>query len=341
MVRNRLLRAVVGVWVGICAFAAVAQPMPEGVPDEMQEHMQIQREVGELMKRDNFAALDALAARYREGAERTSSGIWKLDVFYKAVFEEHFYVEEPPPSRWVARQAWAERWVEAFPQSPTAHMVVARELHYRGLKFRGTGYYSEIPAKNLEGFRRYRDKAAAYLEAHKAVASKDPYYYSTLENVANVSNWSDERFRAIFDEGTARHPDFPAIYYVAMTHATPQWGGSADATRELLKHALTRVPAKQRASLYALMVTEAMKDWRGTLFDKGVVDWKLMRRGMDDVMKQYPTPWNIQTFALMSCYAKDRVATRALLKRGGEQPIWGLWHPDKLEECREFAAGTP
>lgn len=339
MSRSFLLSAVLLLTGSLFAPVSQAQMLCGEGNEETCISLNIDNDVRLMVKKDNFAGLDAMAEGFRTSKARTPSGTWKLALFYKAMFQEYFQLEDRPPSRWAERQAWAERWVASSPRSPTAHIVLAREMYYRGTRFRGYDTSDKVPAKRREMFLQYMELAAGHLEKHKALASQDPYYYSTLENIALFSGWNQGRFRHIFDEGTARHPDYEPIYYVAMTRSYSKWGGSLEMMRSTASHAMTRVPQAKRAALYARMYDSVQNEWGEDIFETGAVDWSLMSRGIDDIIKQYPTQWNIQRFTALACRANDRSKTRALLARNQPPVQWTIWHPPVREQCVDFAAG--
>src|ERR1043165_9845458 len=111
--------------------------------EELQERAAIDSQVYELLQDEDLAALEAMADSYRQTQARTSSGLWKLTLFYVAV-ERSF---ESESGDWAVQCAKA--WVDRYPQSPTAHLVYAGAL------------------PDLE-------KTGIYLEAHKDVAAADP-----------------------------------------------------------------------------------------------------------------------------------------------------------------------
>src|SRR5688572_8391549 len=69
-----------------CLFCLLACSSPL-LAGELEEHKAIVSNVASLFAEENFDKLDKLAEEYRSSNSRTSSGIWKLTVFYTGIFQ--------------------------------------------------------------------------------------------------------------------------------------------------------------------------------------------------------------------------------------------------------------
>jgi hypothetical protein len=148
--------------------------------EELQERAAIDSQVYELLQDQDLAALEAMADSYRKTEARTSSGLWKLTLFYVAV-ERSF---ESESHDWAVQRAKA--WIDRYPRSPTAHLVYAGAL------------------ASLE-------KTGIYLDAHKDVAARDPRWYEMMAGVATGQGWPQARFIQMIDEGLERTPYYYPI----------------------------------------------------------------------------------------------------------------------------------
>src|SRR5262245_20848617 len=110
--------------------------------DELQERETIQSQVHHLLLDEDFGALESMADTYRTTRARSSSGLWKLTLFYAGI-ERAF---QRQGGDWAHRIALA--WTDQYPKSPTAQLTYAQML------------------PDPEATR-------AYLDAHKDVAAHD------------------------------------------------------------------------------------------------------------------------------------------------------------------------
>lgn len=308
-----------------CVSAATDAPAPAAV-GEQAERKAIAEQVRQLVEADDHRGLEALAKRYRSGRERTGSGTWKLADYYEGITRA-FPSRTKDPAVWDTRQAWAERWVTLYPDSPTAHLVLVQVLLNRAWSYRGSGYANTVPEQNWAPFREYNRMAQAHLAANKKVAAKDPYWYYQSALVALRQSWETQDFMALYDESAARYPDFFHVAFVGLTYFSPRWGGSDYAIESFARHALASAPAKQRAALYARLYWSALAgEHERNPMAGSPVDWPLMRRGIDDLVANYPSDWNLQHLAYFACMAKDKPTTRSLMARitsAPDQDAWG------------------
>jgi hypothetical protein len=319
-------------WISLFLFCALScLPLHASVQDDPPA---ITARVNTLIAADDYAGLDALARKYRNPRERTSDGHWKLAVFYRAFFD-HFSFTETDPAVWDTKMAWARAWTTARPKSAAAHNVMGRALLSRGLSYRGQVASREVPEENWAPYLRYAGESLEYLLAHRSVASVDPYYYATLANAAHRNDWSVDAFMAVFDEGAARHPQYLPLYIVPVnTYFARQYGGTPELVEAFARHALTKVPAKDRASLYARIYMESWKFTGESPRSHQLVEWPLVTSGMDDILARYPSQNNFQTFAHLSCMAQDRGKSVALQKHITTPPDLQIWgHAEVYRLC--------
>lgn len=309
---------------------------------EQDEARAITAQVDTLIEADDYAGLDALARKYRNPRERTRDGLWKLAVFYRAFFD-HFSFTETDPAVWDAKMAWAMAWTAARPTSAAAHNVMGRALLSRGLSYRGQVASREVPEENWAPYLRYAAESLAYLLEHKHVASVDPYYYATLANAAHRNDWNVDDFMAVFDEGAARHPQYLPLFIVPVnTYFARQYGGTPESTEAYARHALTKVPAKDRASLYAGIYMEWWKFTGGSPSSQQLAIWPLVSQGLDDILARYPSQHNFQAFAHLACMARDRDKSVALQKRITSPPDLQIWgHPEVFRLCGLPSVAAP
>src|SRR5689334_22784133 len=172
-----------------CLFACLlllGLPAAAGA-EELQERETIQSQVYDLLWDEDFGALESIADSYRTTRARTSSGLWKLTLFYVGI-QRAF---QQQGADWAHHTALA--WTDRFPQSATAHLAYAQTL------------------PDLE-------TARAYLDAHKDVAAQDPRWYEMMAEIACGQNWTRSRFAPIIEEALDRAPGYYPIYFAAAEY---------------------------------------------------------------------------------------------------------------------------
>ncbi|MEG0184446.1 MAG: hypothetical protein RR704_13455 [Stenotrophomonas sp.] len=280
-------------------------------------------QIAPLMDGEDFKALDAMAEQLRDGA-RNRSGALKIARFYICM-SRHIGTERQDVQHWNTWTEWAARWVKQSPRSPAAHIMSARVPLNLAWSYRGGGYSAEVGAQDWAPFREYTAVASDYLQANKAVAKRDPYWYEMAALIALREDGEPSRIMAVFDEGTQAFPAYDPLYLMVMANFTPHWHGDVQQMEDFAQRALLRAPKKQRAALYARMYWSATDSLPGQeVFQHSQVDWPLMRRGLEDITSQYPTDWNLLAATRYACLASDIPMLRKwshghLLSRGIEE----------------------
>lgn len=322
----------------IVFFLAALLASANALCQELDERAAIWKQTLAALEGGDFAALEKQAARFRQERTRTSSGIWKLSLFYAAV-GNFFDTNERGDAYWSDRGKTVDNWVKAYPTSPTARIAYAQWLLNYAWSYRGSTYANSVKPENWAPFHAGTESARAYLEKHKKIAAVDPQWYKTMETVAARQSWPDDKFQALLDEALTRHPQFYEIYFAAVTFYSPKWGGDAMAIETFARMAVERTRAQEGNGLYARIywyASQAQYDDR--LFTESLARWSTMRAGIDDVLKTYPDEWNIQNFAHFACLARDQEKTLELMARIREPAYPNVWEDeDSFQRCRTWA----
>ena len=70
-------------------------------------------------------------------------------------------------------------------------------------------------------------------------------------------------------------------------------------------------------------------------------NWDRMKMGMNDILKSYSEPWNINNFAAFACQARDIEKARVLLPQALDQPVFDVWgSQETFDACWKWAMGA-
>lgn len=131
---------------------------------------------------------------------------------------------------------------------------------------------------------------------------------------------------------------FYQLYFSAINYFAPKWYGNKDAIEAFAQKAVQRTKDKEGMALYARIYWYAAQAQYGDdLFRKSAVVWKNLELGFDQVIAQYPDPWNVNTYAKFACLAGDKQKTRELIEKIGNDlliPAWGAEY--KFKRCKNW-----
>jgi hypothetical protein len=329
-----------GVWWVYLAVAVLLAVAPAKA-DEQKEREAIIADVRRMMDAQDYPGLEALATQYLRTEERTESGVWKLGQFYAGISEQ-FASRTRDQNTWDTRAARCYLWNQRYPRSSTAQLACAQLVVNFAWSLRGTsGYASEVEQDSWPKFKAQSRFAAQYLLKMDKRARKDPHWYVLALTVARYEGVDVQSFMNLYDEGIRRHPRFYGIHFSAVENFVPKWGGSADAIDALVKRAQKRLPRKERDALYARMYwLAAQSQFRDSLFAWSKADWPTMRSGFQDILEDYPSEWNLQSFAYFACEAGDMDTARTLMSKMTQAPDREAWlGKDSYARCQSKAAG--
>ena len=324
------------IWVA--AIFAIFLSTSALISQELDERKRIQDEVNYLILNSRYSQLEELAQSYRDNDARTSSGIQKLAVFYLTIDKITKERLQMNAVGYLMRDQM-EVWLAQHPNSPTAAVAKSVTLTAEGWYIRGGGYARTVDEEAWAPFFEKMNEANQVLLEAESYAAVDPYWHVQRAKILNHLNAPPEEFILFMDEALARHPNFFELHFAAVNYFAPKWHGDAYAIEAFAVRANEIAHETEGDGMYARIywyASQTQFDLR--LFMDSQVDWEKMRRGMIDVLAEYPDQWNIQNFALFSCLADDQDMTRELLGQMEGTPIMTAWkREDILDYCTDFA----
>jgi len=290
----------------------------------------------------DFGALEQASGQYRREKSRIASGLWKLTIFYAGI-DAAMYAHVEQSERDVAFNVLDEivnRWVAAYPKSPSAQIARGRLLINRAWAHRGSGYGSSVTEEGWLNFRKYIAAARSNFEEQKAVASVDPKWYEEMLIVARAQSWSPVKFEALVDEALAREPQYYQTYFMVLENLLPKWGGSIDEIEAFAQDAVRRTKHLEGQGMYARVYWfVSQTEFKNDIFNSSLVDWAQMKAGFEDIISRYPDAWNLNNYARFACLARDKAKTAELLKRIESTVVADAWVPLILkDQCARWAS---
>lgn len=296
--------------------------------DDQAVRADIMKRVQTLLKAEDFAALNKMAADFRNSRARTPSGMWKLRVFHLSV--RYYIAQNQPRGECVSTaEPMLARWLAVDLAASAPIITRASDLLEQAWCKR------DDPASGFDAFLADASQADQWLAAHKASASIDPEYYAIAEDVAFVTRHDKANFDALLAEGISREPGYYDLYISAMKHYLPAAFGSKEEVDRIARLAMDKTSGSDGAGAYA-RVYWAYVDCGCEIWQSSV-DWPLMKRSMADVVGRYPADWNIVNFAKISCQIGDGTeAAKYLRKLRNDNGL--AWASDEeREQCFTIA----
>jgi hypothetical protein len=286
------------------ACAADAGEVEANSSDELAERTAIYDQVKTAVDSKDYAALNAMAEKYRTRRARTPSGTWKLAYFYYGVLG-HLPAENPGAKCLRIGDGVFADWIAADPEAAAPYIAQAAALTGYGRCLRGGAYASATVPDAVAAMLEQVHKARDVLERHRDVASIDPQYYAEWIDILQVDTRPGDDIDAVLDEATKREPYYHQTYFSAARYLLPQWHGRPGDIDRLARYAADRSAGDDGEGAY-VRVFWSLEDCH--CFHLADTDWPKLKDAMRDVMKAYPNDWNAANFARFSCAASDTPA---------------------------------
>ncbi len=319
--------------LGICGHTDAAT--------EMEQRAEVGAATQKSFLANDFARLERDSTKYRTKKSRTSSGLWMLTLFYAGIEDaiESQTLDQDPDTVFEAIDERTRRWIQEFPDSPTAHITQGIALIHRGWAYRGRGYAPSVKPESRDQYKQYIARARASLESSKTVASTDPRWYDAMFTIARAQNWERREFDALLNEALEREPLFYQTYFSALQYLLPKWHGDIREIEAFAQDAVRWTRKEEGLGMYARIYWNASQSqFKNDLFNNSLVDWPQMKQGFEDVISRYPDAWNLNNFARFACLARDKPKTLVLLKRIEPMVVREAWVPISLKQkCSDWA----
>ncbi len=334
------------VWIGIAGVEAGRLRLGQA-STEFGERDRLKQEVRDLFKANDFAGLERLAASYRDGKQRTRSGIWKLTVFYAGFQEVAAELPRDDSNGWRSLTEQVERWRKAYRDEPTVYVANAIILKAHAWSLRPRRLVLEASTGAPNRFLDTLRMAANGLDRAKNIAATDPHFYVVRADLASALAEAPGPFMDLVSEGLDKAPSYYPLYFSGLDFFAednaPQRPDIARRIEAFANTAARRLHGADGAAIYARLYWHAYSAIYGNdLFRKSQVDWQRMRGGFEAIVSRYPDAWNRNNFAYLACLYGDRDTTRRLLSDASEPLMLTVWKARKFHDgCQRWANTKP
>lgn len=289
-----------------------------------------------LIKAQDTAGLETLAAELRKNRECLDSGTWILSTFYKAAVQ--IPNKEPAASQ---AMEFFERWSRERPDNITAQVCLVRALAGHAWTARGGGWADSVTEEGWRLFRERLARANEILERAGQLDEKCPGLFEAGQTVALGQGWSREKYMDKVSEAIRAEPTYGSYYTNACYWLLPRWYGEAGDFETWIARQADASPLDQRDRQYAFFVwmADRMPVDGEIVFAPGRLDWERTKRGFEHWLKEHPENLMVRLeFLRMALLADDRPTAREQFKTTGGKYFPPLWKDrDQFEQARRFA----
>lgn len=309
--------------------------------DESAERAKVVQATRTAFDSSDFKRLENLSKQYSTQDKRTRSGAQKISLFDDGITQAIVPPNGTTEEHVKKAVSLTAQWAKENPTTPLAHILHARALFGYAYFFRGTGYANTVSPSGWQEFEKYSRLAAKYLEDHKNIASKDTGWHVTMINIGRGLSFPRKQVMLFASDGLAKNPDDDRLYYMQLESLLPKWGGSAELVDQFINNAAKNTAKSRGMELYARLYSATEQNqFQERLFVDSKIEWKKMKRGLEDWNRRYPTVWNKNIFGYFACLAGDKDITRKNIVEIASDPIlfiWGTNGAETYNQCKSWA----
>jgi hypothetical protein len=284
--------------------------------------------IRQLLYEEKYDLLDETASKLRKEKTQVVSGQWKLQLFYKALFE--------PASKKSIESL--EKWIKIKNDSVTAHVALARALQSLGWKARG----ADVSEKNMRKMRDYMAKSLEVLDKSRNFPEKCPVWYMAMHHVAMGLGRSVEEYDQFFNEGVKLEPLYFDLYSNKLVYLLPKWYGEDGDWENFAIESYRRVGGKEGSALVAYLASEYLNTKSP---DHAIairrLSWRLLKQGFIDLKELYGLDnFHLNAFCFYASFAEDFALAKDLFKEIGgnwDHTVWYNANIFKLHKKRAIS----
>jgi len=287
--------------IPIAASSSQGKRVTETLPDH-PEMFQVVNRINKLFKRGDFATLDELCEKWKDGRQQTSDGRWMLEGFQ-------------PMLGYGLEEGWWERntqiignWRRDNSESECAPIMEAEAWIGHALQWKKNGNHNTGYPPARSQFRDRLETAERILLTARPYADDNPLWHERYLYVLNQLGRSKETIFSAFLEAIGKANNYYPVYQTTAVAMTPRWGGDYDIVGKIADAALDLAPGTEGQMIYTRIywaVDDSMPE-EGQLFRKTRASWPVMKAGFQALMQQHPgNTYNLNHFASFACVAGD------------------------------------
>jgi len=318
--------------------------------DEQQVRDSIRNQAAALLEAGDFDSFDRIATQFRQSADRTPAGDWKLAQLYIGV--RHAGPDNADAPQWAKLDNISRQWLEAHPNSATAVIVRAKLLFERAWNYRGNGYASEVVQTGRARYQDLLEQARKVLDDHKAVAANDPEWDAIRIDIVRQQGGDSQAVLRAAAEALDRQAYYYPIHNSAVSALMPKWGGSEELIQQYVQMALDRSRVREGTQAYARIYQFVTRNAQNPLDELNMygAKWPPMRQSLDEIMRAYPDPFNVDAARSMACLVGQNDYYRSLGRRTSintasvgwwDTPEWRRSCDEAVYEGRVFDTPLP
>lgn len=307
------------------------------------ERENFQKELRESLYREDFERLEQIAGELRRDRPRFSSGLPKLNDFYKAVGGEARGSVKPDTER---HKVLLRKWMAARPYSITPRIAMILWYEKYAWRLRGSGWAKDVTKQGWEGFKRNLEAANDLIVETERLKIDDPTIYALALTVCRgLEIPKDETMRHL-EKGVKIDPGFDPLYIYMANYLMPRWHGSPKELHDFALSAVELAGPELGDIMYLRVAVIPLLLDAETFRTEYPFSWPRLRHGLDELNRRFPdSSRTINLYGWLACRYQDVDAAREVMPRlswGADSEMEEIWkQKSRFDACKQWVESKP
>jgi hypothetical protein len=320
-----------------------ASPAPENPkvsPDKLETAEQYKSPIKLAFSRRNYDELEKAIREARQSKGRVLGGVWKIPVFYEAVYQAFLPPSgNPPESDWKMYLDESKAWIKAKPESVAARLNLAQAYSGYAWAARGGGYANTVTDTGWRLFEERNALFAATLVEAAQLKEKDPYWFECMQNIALAQGWEKSEARELLELAVAFEPGYYHFYREYANYLQPRWYGEEGEVEAFDEEVSDRVGGLEGDMLYFEIASLVACQCDSTKTALQNFSWARIKNGYFALEQLYGfSNRKRNRFASMAYKEDDKLAASPALRQIGEDWDADVWvKREKFDAAKAWA----
>jgi hypothetical protein len=310
-------------------------PPPTPIPQEQDVDYRVNLE--HMILESKFEELEKIARENRAERGLLQGGIWKDFSFHDVLANPG---KDAPPTEidYQNRFKIMNQWINAYPESVSARIVLAR-LYTNYANFaRGGGLADTVSDSQ---WKLYKDRTAlaeqTLIDAAR-LKDRDPHWYQAMQQVAFNQGWDKENALELLHQAVAFEPSYYNYYREYGDFLKTQWYGQPGEITQFAEKASLELKDPDASILYFRIASSLACNCEPQIADIPGIDWPKFKSGYSDVTHLYGfSNLNANRLAFVAYKLGDKATAQQAFSTIDhmEMDVW--WGPHTFANARDWA----
>lgn len=198
----------------------------------------------------------------------------------------------------------AYQWRMEIPSSYFAVFAEARATYNNAWAIRGGGAGGSVSEESWQLFYKRLDDAQRILDDAPSELKALPIWNSLTMSILADNPKTAPKAEKVFRNAVKRWPTNYEFYELRLTRLVPKWGGSWEEVDEFIRYWTDQLKETDGVSLYPRLYMSLLDS--GVTYDQMLIDWTMMKRGFEDLIRLNPAASYRLPYAALACVARDK-----------------------------------